>query len=141
MCSIKICEHKCSPFLSAWASDLSKMLVQPFLIPEQLKYKSHLLPKQHRAALWAPGFDKTHFEMVQCHTAMQQTCYFSNRTIRWGFPESSCESLDCHHVTQNRTTVWIKAKDVLESFGIRALMSSADILNSSSFPPVPPLPP
>lgn len=59
--SHKMGEHKCSPFASVWASDLSKVLIQPFLIAVQLKSKSHLLPKLQRAAplgpwLWQDSF-------------------------------------------------------------------------------------
>lgn len=125
--------------------DLSKLLAQPFLIPEQLKNKSYLLPKLHKSRSSGPraltGFILKWSCVMQ---PTQQICYFYYRKIIQVSSESSCGSLDCLHVTRNRTIVWIKAKDVLESFGIRALMSSADISNSFpslSHPPLPPLPP
>lgn len=48
--------------------DLSKLLAQPFLIPEQLKNNHIFYQNCVKQVLWALGFDRILSEMVLCPT-------------------------------------------------------------------------
>lgn len=109
LCLIMLYEFRCSlPW--ALAGNVSKLLTQHFLIPEYLKNKSHFSPDCRKQPFWPPalrGFIVRWSCVIQ---PMQKICYFYYKRFRRDFPESSCGSLDCRHVTQNRTTVWIMAR-------------------------------